>query len=93
MGNSHLKTIQCDLSDWKGTRAILESAIPQSVAVWYLANVAGAFVMEPFDKISEENFTLQSIYLIRLHILAFLILFYNINFIEILVNLSTTLTL
>ena len=56
IGAEHLKGIQCELGDWKGTRATLEAAIPRSVAVRDLVNLAGVFRGDPFDKISEENF-------------------------------------
>ena len=56
IGAKHLKVIQCELDDWKGTRLTLEAAIPRNIAVRYLVNMAGVFRGEPFDKISEENF-------------------------------------
>ena len=56
IGAEHLKGIQCELGDWKGTRSTLETAIPRNIAIRYLVNLAGVFRGDPFDKISEENF-------------------------------------
>ena len=58
MGEAQLKPIQCDLSDWKGTRVALEAAIPQSVVIRYLVNVAGVIKIHQVDKITEEDFDL-----------------------------------
>ena len=84
-----MRPIVCDLSDWNSTRQALEKAIPVDTPLKYLANVAGIYISDPFEKISEnhiDQYVLSAFKFWNIILLCFVIIIMLISYISLFIN-------